>query len=138
MGNKTLTVPKRIAGIRIPKQVRKGPFGSLLSTPAGQILLAELLIVIGGAIATAVNPDTKTGKALRVALSEGLQELQGSGHKKHRRRNIGHSLGSGFARGYDAFRQAMGEESSDSASEETVSRGKKKNSKPTPSSTVRH
>ena len=36
-------VPKRIAGVKIPKKVRKSRFGKLLASPQGQALVAEAL-----------------------------------------------------------------------------------------------
>ena len=133
MAKKTTKVPKWIAGIKIPKTVRKGPLGSLLSTPAGQILLAELLVLIGGALATAANPDTKTGRALRMAMNEGLEELKG-GTPKKRRRDIGRHLGDGFLRGMEAFRHSMRSEGTDSDLKdvEPLGHGKKKSSKSRP------
>lgn len=38
---KKLKLPKRIAGIKIPKTIRKGPVGEFMSSPAGQLVIAE-------------------------------------------------------------------------------------------------
>jgi hypothetical protein len=52
MANKLkLRIPKRIAGVEIPKTVRKGPVAKFLNSSAGQLLLAEALVVVGGALA---------------------------------------------------------------------------------------
>ncbi len=40
-------LPKKIAGVRVPKAVRKGRFGELLASQTGQKLIAEALL--GGA-----------------------------------------------------------------------------------------
>lgn len=127
MAKKLPMVPKRIAGIKIPRQLRKGPLGSILGTPAGQILLAELLVVIGGAIATAANPGTKTGRALRQAMNEGLQELKGGHTGKRRKRDMARHLGDGLVRGLDAFRHSMREDADlDLKEAEPMGRGKKR------------
>ena len=34
-------LPKKIAGVKVPKSVRKGRFGELLASPTGQALIAE-------------------------------------------------------------------------------------------------
>jgi hypothetical protein len=48
---KRIKLPKRIAGVKIPKGIRKGPVIGFLNTPAGQVVLAQALLVIGGAFA---------------------------------------------------------------------------------------
>lgn len=42
-------LPKKIAGVKVPKKVRKGQFGELLASPTGQKLIAQALLA-GGAI----------------------------------------------------------------------------------------
>jgi hypothetical protein len=44
-------VPKRIAGVKVPKAIRKGPVGDFLSSSGGQVLLAELLLALGAVYA---------------------------------------------------------------------------------------
>jgi hypothetical protein len=46
-----LRIPKRVAGVKIPKIVRKGPVAKFLNSSAGQLVLAEALVVVGGALA---------------------------------------------------------------------------------------
>lgn len=45
---KKLKLPKRIAGIKIPKTIRKGPVGDFISSPAGQLVIAEALVAAAG------------------------------------------------------------------------------------------
>ena len=45
---KKLKLPKRIAGIKIPKTIRKGPVGEFMSSPAGQLVIAEALVAAAG------------------------------------------------------------------------------------------
>jgi hypothetical protein len=48
---KRIKLPKRIAGVKIPKTIRKGPVIGFLNTPAGQVVLAQALLVMGGVFA---------------------------------------------------------------------------------------
>ena len=45
---KKLKLPKRIAGIKIPKTIRKGSVGEFMSSPAGQLVIAEALVAAAG------------------------------------------------------------------------------------------
>jgi hypothetical protein len=45
---KKLKLPKRIAGIKIPKTIRKGTVGEFMSSPAGQLVIAEALVAAAG------------------------------------------------------------------------------------------
>lgn len=48
MANKSKSfLPKKIAGVKVPKAVRKGRFGQLLASPAGQALIAEAVMAVG-------------------------------------------------------------------------------------------
>ena len=48
MGKKSKSVlPKRIAGVKVPKSIRKGRFGEFLATPTGQKLVAEAIMAVG-------------------------------------------------------------------------------------------
>jgi hypothetical protein len=46
-----LRIPKRVAGVKIPRIVRKGPVAKFLNSSAGQLVLAEALVMVGGALA---------------------------------------------------------------------------------------
>lgn len=47
---KDAKIPKRFAGVKIPKQVRKGPIGEFVTSPAGQLVIAEVVAAAGGAL----------------------------------------------------------------------------------------
>lgn len=61
-------IPKRIAGVKVPKKVRKGRFGDLLASKTGQALIAQAILG-AGAVAAGMkakdNPDVRkaAGKA---------------------------------------------------------------------------
>ena len=52
---KKLKVPKRIAGMKVPKAARKGPLGVFLSSTAGRVLVAEAILIAAGALESAVS-----------------------------------------------------------------------------------
>jgi len=41
-------LPKRIAGVKLPKATRKGPIADFLNSSGGQVLLAEALVLAAG------------------------------------------------------------------------------------------
>ena len=45
---KKVKLPKRIAGVKLPKATRKGPIVDFLSSSGGQVLLAEALVLAAG------------------------------------------------------------------------------------------
>jgi hypothetical protein len=57
-----LKLPKRVAGVKIPKSVRKGPVGQFLNSGAGQVLVAQALVAAAGALAVSkTDPDSRIG-----------------------------------------------------------------------------
>ena len=65
MAKHLVKIPKPIAGIKLPRQMRKGPLGAFLASSGGQVIVAELLLVLAGVLATVANPATRTGRDLR-------------------------------------------------------------------------
>lgn len=55
-----IKLPRRIAGVKIPKAIRKGPIGHFLNSGAGQLVIAETLVAAAAAF-TAVKTD-ESGK----------------------------------------------------------------------------
>jgi hypothetical protein len=81
-------LPKRIAGVKVPKAVRKGRFGELLASPAGQALLAEAVMAVGavaGAKKVAEAPQARetlkaaAGKVRDAAADAGKSTTAASG-----------------------------------------------------------
>ena len=59
-------LPKKIAGVKVPKAVRKGPLGELIASPEGPALLAEAVMVarakqIKAEVASQRNPPAVEG-----------------------------------------------------------------------------
>src|SRR5688572_25378605 len=113
---KTLNVkvPKRIAGVKIPKTVRKGPVVDLLNSSGGQVLIAEALLLVAGSYAAKrVDPDSPVRefihhpveKAKEAALSgKATAQRAGNGTAEVSKR-----LAHAFEEGIRAFRAALSE-----------------------------
>lgn len=81
MGKKKSGLPKRVAGVKIPKAVRKGPIGAFLASDAGKAILAEALVVAGAGLAAT---QAKEGTPVRRMADEAGHRLSGVGDKlKH-------------------------------------------------------
>jgi hypothetical protein len=107
-----LKVPKRIAGVKIPKRIRKGPLGDFLKSSGGQIVLAEALLAVGAFYAARrFDASTPTGEALR----HPLDSLRAS---RDRSRGTAERLTRAFGAGVQAFRAALSEPLPDVASEQ--------------------
>lgn len=68
-------VPKRIAGMKVPKRLRKGRVGELLSSPVGQVLIFETVARAGERL---VGRRTRPGSAERrgaVRSQEAVSDL---------------------------------------------------------------
>jgi hypothetical protein len=57
--SKTIKIPRKLAGVKIPKALRKGPVGQFVNSSAGQLLIAEAIAV---AIAALAARRTATGE----------------------------------------------------------------------------
>lgn len=62
-----IKLPKRIAGVKIPKTVRKGPIGEFLNSGAGQVVIAQALVGAAAAF-TAGKSEGKVGDFVRHPL----------------------------------------------------------------------
>ena len=61
-----IRLPKRVAGVKIPKAVRKGPIGDFLNSSGGQVILAQALVAVAGVFAASrTEPGTPAGDMLR-------------------------------------------------------------------------
>jgi hypothetical protein len=100
---KKLKIPKRIAGVKIPKTIRKGAVGQFLRSSAGQVLLAEALLLAGGALAGR-RMNGEAGEALR----HPVDTLKKAGRAAVTRGNSPrHALDDASARFSRAFSEAV-------------------------------
>ena len=69
-----IKLPKRLAGVKISKKIRKGPLGEFLTSQTGQQLLAEALVLAGGAfLGKKAVEDTPAGEAIRHPVKSAKQ-----------------------------------------------------------------
>jgi hypothetical protein len=102
-------VPKRIAGVKIPKTVRKGPIAQFLNSSAGQMLLAEALVLAAGAFTVKGAARAMTPAGRKTTLARGSEKLSYA-----------------FSEAVQAFRNALTEDSSDGVEVQTASDSVKK------------
>lgn len=69
-------LPKKIAGVKVPKAVRKGRLGELIASPAGQAAIAEAVMAVG---AVAGAKKVKDSPKARGALAEVADKLRDAG-----------------------------------------------------------
>jgi hypothetical protein len=124
MGKKSKSfLPKKIAGVKVPKKVRKGRFGELLASPAGQALLAEAIMAIGavaGAKKVADSPEA------RDKISDVADAVRGAGKKAKRKAPavsdaVAFALGEAARSFADALHRRGGDEHDVKASAESWS-----------------
>ena len=104
--SKAIKVPKRVAGVKIPKAVRKGPVLQFVNSSAGKLLVAE---AITAALAAVAYNHAKTGGGFKERALDAEDML------KQNAARLTHA----FAEGVRAFRQALSEESPESSSDPT-------------------
>ena len=67
--SKKLKIPKRMAGVKIPKAIRKGPVRGFLASPGGQLLVAQALVLADGILANRkIDPQSRAGELLELPL----------------------------------------------------------------------
>jgi hypothetical protein len=144
--SKRIKIPKRVAGVKIPKSIRKGPIRDFANSSMGQVLLAEALLAAAGLFAVKRINDEDAGEVLRHPL-ESLQRAGsrvGAGFSDSTaglQRNTAR-LQFAMAEAVRAFREALADPSEPAVvgknlrAEETEA-GKKKNRSP-PEQTAAH
>ena len=100
-----IKLPKRVAGVKIPKTVRKGPIGQFLNSGAGQVILAETVVAAAAMFAAAkTDEDSPIGDSLRHPVGKARRMSQvvadaGSGQTER--------LAHAFKEAGRAFREAL-------------------------------
>ena len=103
-----LKIPKRIAGVKIPKSIRKG-----VNSPAGQLVLAEALLACGAMFAARrFDANSGAGAALRHPIDTVRSRIAGSG-LDDRLTSASDQMGRAFRAGLAAFRASLAESASD-------------------------
>lgn len=76
MAKKRNRLPKRIAGFKVPKAVRKSALGDFLASPAGQAVIADGLLRAGGWM---LRRQAEPGSATRELAAQSGAAMQGMG-----------------------------------------------------------
>jgi hypothetical protein len=91
-----IKVPKRVAGVKIPKTVRKGPVMQFVNSTAGRMLIAEALTA-AVAVFAYQHRDSETGRKIKNGALDAEQALK---------RNTAR-LTAAFGEAVGAFRAAL-------------------------------
>jgi hypothetical protein len=103
-----LKIPKRIAGVKIPKSIRKG-----LNSSAGQIVLAEALLACGAIFAARrLDADSGAGAMMRHPIDTVRSKIAGTG-LDDRLTSASDQMGRAFRAGLAAFRASLAESAPD-------------------------
>jgi hypothetical protein len=127
-------LPKRIAGIKIPRVVRKGPVADFMNSSGGQILIAEALVLAAGAFtAKHVDSDSPTAEALHhpIKTAKSVSERATDGDVAQQVTRNSERFAHAFRAAAQAFRRALeqdGGETLDTTSEPASDISKKKSS----------
>jgi hypothetical protein len=104
--SKAVKIPKKLAGVKIPKTLRKGPVGQFLNTPTGQLLIAEAIAV---AIAALAARRTATGERAGAVLAHRAADYGAQARESVL--ETSHRLAAAIRAGLAAFGQTLQEES---------------------------
>ena len=107
MAKSRIKVPKRVAGVKILKAVRKGPVMDFVNSKTGRILIAQALTAAIGVLAyKQASPETRDG--VRDKIRDGANET-GEALKRNTAR-----LSAAFGEAVTAFRAALNQPSGES------------------------
>jgi hypothetical protein len=95
-----IKVPKRVAGVKIPKAVRKGPVMDFVNSKAGRLLIAEALTAAIGVLAYK-NTDRETLKRAGSKIKDGAGETREAVKRNTARMSFA------FSEAVTAFRTAL-------------------------------
>src|SRR5687767_12063322 len=104
MSKSKIKVPKRVAGVKIPKAVRKGPVLQFVNSSAGKLLVAQALTAALGLFAYKEAQGEK-GEKLKLTAREAEDALK---------RNTAR-LTVAFGEAVRAFRESLGQADDESA-----------------------
>jgi hypothetical protein len=108
--SKKVKIPKKLAGVKIPKTLRKGPVGHFVNSPAGQLLIAEAIAV---GIAALAARRTATGERAGAVLAHRAADF--GAQTRESMLDGSHRLAAAIRSGLAAFRQSLDEESGSDA-----------------------
>ena len=102
MAKSRIKLPKRVAGVKIPKAVRKGPVVDFVNSSAGRVLIAQALTAAIGVFAyKSATPETREG--IRSKAKKGVDGARETLEHNTQR------LAFAFGEAVTAFRTALGD-----------------------------
>lgn len=101
-----IRLPKRVAGMKIPKVVRKGPLGQFLNSHAGQVIIAEAVVAAAAIFTAKSDEESAVGDGLRHPV-DGARRLRQAVATTGT--DQGERLAHAFRRAGEAFREALHE-----------------------------
>jgi hypothetical protein len=110
MARSRIKVPKRVAGVKIPKAVRKGPVMEFVNSKTGRILIAQALTAAIGVLAykqTSDDTRERVGNKVRNGADEAKEALK---------RNTAR-LSFAFGEAVTAFRASLGQPAGEASAE---------------------
>lgn len=69
-------LPKRVAGMKVPKAVRRGAVGEFIASPVGQAIIAESIVHASGRV---LNKQSRKGSAARTFARHPLLSMRYAG-----------------------------------------------------------
>jgi hypothetical protein len=70
-------LPKRIAGVKVPKSVRKGRMGAAITSPTGRAVLAEVLMAAAAVAGVKKFKDSPKARQVLHDVAERLRDVGG-------------------------------------------------------------
>ena len=95
-------LPKRLAGVKVPKALRKGEIGKFLVSPEGQKLVAQGLAAAGAMIAA-----TQAPKAVKAAKEPAAEATHAGQEAAHQVAQAGSTLGSALTAAAQAYAKTL-------------------------------
>jgi hypothetical protein len=118
MAKSRIKVPKQVAGVKIPKSVRKGPIMDFVNSTTGRILIAQALTAAIGVFAyKQVDPETR--ERVRGKVRKGAEDARDVMSRSSAR------LSFAFGEAMNAFRSALNQPAAAENSESDAEDAKK-------------
>lgn len=105
---RTLKVPKRIAGVKIPNTMRRGSVADFINSSGGRILIAGALLMAARSLAASqLDPESRAGRAVNHPI-DAARDLASGAVAAVTANGAGEShLARAFREGLSAFRNAF-------------------------------
>jgi hypothetical protein len=113
MAKSKIKVPKHVAGVKIPKAVRKGPVVDFVNSTAGRVLIAQALTAAIGVLAYK-GASEETRDKIRGTAKKGVENTRATLERNTAR------LSYAFSEAVTAFRAALEEHPSDAEPDATA------------------